>query len=90
MQVVWKQNALEDRAKIIAYIALDKPLSAVEFGDILIEKSKILELMPMLGRIGKIAGTRELVAHQNYILIYQITQTAIEILNVKHVAQQYP
>jgi hypothetical protein len=24
----------------------------------------------MLGRIGKVSGTRELVAHQNYILIY--------------------
>ena len=36
------------------------------------------------------AGTRELVAHPNYILVYRLKPDLIEILTVIHAAQRWP
>ncbi|SCC95931.1 protein of unknown function [Thiomonas sp. X19] len=36
---------------------------------------------PYLYRAGRIPGTRELVAHPNYIVVYQVTER-LEVLNV--------
>ena len=33
---------------------------------------------------------RELVAHPNYIVVYRVTDDAIEIVNVVHARQKYP
>jgi len=43
-----------------------------------------------LYRPGLVAGTREIVVHPNYVVIYRVTISAIEIINVLHSRQQYP
>jgi plasmid stabilization system protein ParE len=35
-------------------------------------------------------GTREAVAHPNYLLIYRVGDGVVEILAVLHTRQQYP
>lgn len=45
---------------------------------------------PHLFRPGRVPGTRELVAHPNYIIVYRVTDNAVEIVNVVHARQQYP
>ena len=35
-------------------------------------------------------GTRELVAHPNYVIVYRVSETTVEIVNVLHARQQYP
>lgn len=45
---------------------------------------------PGLGRTGRIAGTRELVTHRNYILIYDTAGDVVRILRVLHAARQWP
>ena len=45
---------------------------------------------PYLFRPGRVAGTRELVAHPNYIVVYRVTATAVEIVNILHARQHYP
>ena len=87
---IWKQTAIADRKRITAHIAQDKPLAAVEFGDLLIEKSAQLDQHPNIGRVGRIKGTRELVVHPNYLLIYRVVGQVVEVLRVKHAAQQWP
>lgn len=87
---LWKQIALVDRRRIIAHIANDKPLAAVEFGDLLMEKANQLDQHPNIGRVGRIQGTRELVVHPNYLLIYRVVGQIVEVLRVKHAAQQLP
>ena len=45
---------------------------------------------PYLFRPGRLAGTREIVVHPNYILVYQVGDGALVVLRVLHARQQYP
>jgi toxin ParE1/3/4 len=87
---LWKPAAIADRKQIISYIAKDNLRAAIELGDLLIQKAAQLDLHPMQGRVGRVPGTRELVVHRNYILIYRVIGTGAEVLRVKHAAQQRP
>lgn len=41
-------------------------------------------------RKGRMEGTHELVAHPNYIFIYQTVGQTVEALRVKHASQHWP
>ena len=57
----------------------------------LIETSVLpLARYPDMYRSGRVEGTREIVVHPNYIVVYRATTTAVEILRVLHARQQYP
>jgi plasmid stabilization system protein ParE len=46
---------------------------------------------PASGRVGRIAGTRELVINGTpYIAAYAVTETAVRVLRVLHGAQEWP
>ena len=42
-----------------------------------------------MGRKGRQAGTRELVAHPNYIVVYDVTGDMVRVLRVLHAARQW-
>jgi addiction module RelE/StbE family toxin len=87
---LWKPVAIADRKRITQYIAQDNPRAAIEMGDMLIQKAENLDQHPSLGRVGRVKGTRELVVHRNYILIYKVVAEVAEVLRVKHAAQKWP
>jgi len=83
--------ALKDLEHIEAFIAQDKPRSAVTFVLALINTiEKNLPYYPGAGRAGRILGTRELIVHQNYIVPYRVKDNHIEILRVLHVSIPWP
>lgn len=47
---------------------------------------------PMLGHAGKILGTRELIPHESYRLVYEIEAdgTTLWVLALVHTARQWP
>jgi len=45
---------------------------------------------PGLGRPGRVAGTRDWVAHQNDILVYDVTGALVRMLRVLHAARRWP
>lgn len=45
---------------------------------------------PKVYRAGRVRGTRELVVHPNYVVVYRIAGGEIEILRVLHSARQWP
>lgn len=93
-QVIWRARASADLLGIIRYIGKDNPLRAESFANEIRAKSKPLERHPLLGRTGRLAGTRELVVHPNYLLIYRKVDhsgnSIVEILRIKHTAQLLP
>lgn len=87
---LWKPAAIADHKRIITHIAKDNPRAAMAMGDMLMDKAIWLDQHPLLGRVGRVKGTRELVVHPNYILIYRVAAGVAEVLRVKHAAQQWP
>lgn len=69
----WTLEAIQDREAIYDYVEADNPIAALALDELFEEKAGRLIDHPGLGRLGRIAGTRELVAHQNYILIYDVS-----------------
>uniref|UniRef100_UPI003342A3FD type II toxin-antitoxin system RelE/ParE family toxin n=1 Tax=Castellaniella defragrans TaxID=75697 RepID=UPI003342A3FD len=92
--IEWRPKAREDLRGIVRYIGKDNP-TARSFGQELRDKTLLLAQNAELGRTGRPGLTddvRELVAHRNYIVFYRVldeTRT-VEILRVKHAAQQTP
>lgn len=72
------------------YIAQDAPLAALEFDELIELKAEQLVERPQLHRAGRKRGTREMVVHPHYIVIYRVSKDLVEILRVKHSARQWP
>lgn len=90
MKVRWRPAAEADRDRIIDTIAQDNPVAAIGLGDLIDRRVAELPKHPKLHRVGRVKGTREMVVHPNYIVVYRIVRSAIEILRVLHNAQQWP
>ena len=90
MKVRWRPAAEVDRDRIIDYIAQDDPLAAIDLGDAIDRRVAELPKQPRLYRVGRVKGTREMVVHPNYIVVYRIVRSEIEILRVLHSARQWP
>lgn len=90
MRLFWTPEALDDRRAIYDYIEADNPSAALVLDELFSEKTNRLIDHPDLGRLGRVAGTRELVAHQNYILIYDTVADLVRVLRVLHAARQWP
>ena len=90
MRLVWTRPAWADRRAIRDYIAERDPGAALALDEVISERSGRLPSHPAMGRPGRLAGTRELVLHPNYILIYDVTGDSIRVLRLLHAARQWP
>jgi toxin ParE1/3/4 len=88
--VVWRGTAKRNLADIIAYIADRNPPAAKRLKSVIEDSVLPLLAHPLIFRKGRIEGTREIVAHPNYIVVYRVQEDCIEIVNVIHARQQYP
>ncbi len=90
MILVWKPLALEDRERIMEFIGTDNPVAAIELDLAFESHADALPLHPTLYKPGRVKGTREIVVHPNYVMVYAITGQTISILRVLHAARQWP
>ncbi|WP_367347253.1 type II toxin-antitoxin system RelE/ParE family toxin [Stenotrophomonas bentonitica] len=90
MMLFWTPEAAEDRIEIFEYTEAGNPAAALALDELFSEKADRLIDHPELGRMGRVVGTRELVAHQNYVLVYDLSGNAIRILRVLHAARHWP
>ena len=89
MKLYWTLEAIADRYAIFDYIEADNPAAALALDELFSEKAERLADHPKLGRPGRVDGTRELVVHENYILVYDIAGDMVRILRVLHAARRW-
>ncbi|MGM0429896.1 MAG: type II toxin-antitoxin system RelE/ParE family toxin [Pseudomonadota bacterium] len=90
MELLWTPEAIQDREDIYDYIEVDNPTAALALDELFSEKASRLAEHPDLRRLGRVADTLELVAHQNYVLVYDVIRTQVRVLRVLHATQQWP
>ena len=91
MQVRWTEPAAQDIEAIAEFISNDSPVAAEQVVKALFDAANSLGRFSSRGRLGRIPGTRELVVlHLPYIVVYRITDSAIQILRIYHGARDWP
>lgn len=68
----------------------DNPRAAVHIDELFSAAAASLADFPDKGRLGLVAGTRELIPHENYRLVYQTERDVVWILAMVHVARMWP
>lgn len=91
MGLIWRASARADLRHIIKSIAEENPAAARRMKNLL-EASVIpaSEHPYMYRKSERIPGLREIVAHPNYIVLYRVTETRIEVVNVVHARRNFP
>ena len=91
MRTRWTRPALADLEAIGDFVARNNPSSTDRIVMRIVDAVEILRDHPRLGRMGRIAGTRELViAETPYIVPYRVADGDIQILAVIHGARRWP
>ncbi|WP_205966165.1 type II toxin-antitoxin system RelE/ParE family toxin, partial [Pseudomonas viridiflava] len=79
-----------DLLAIIDYISDDNVTAAQEMKDTVESRVANLPLHPRLYKEGREPGTREMVVHPNYIVIYSESTTTLIVVRALLVARQSP
>ena len=90
MKVVWTPEAEQDRDDIWRHIAADNVRAAARLDELFNDAAARLADHPKLGRPGNIPGTRELIPHESYRLVYEIDGETVWVLTLVHTARQWP
>jgi toxin ParE1/3/4 len=92
VKVRWRENAKLDLKEIHATIAEDNPAAARRVVRAIRQETALLVKHPLLGREGRVEGTRELVIRRySYTVAYQVTPAKqVEVLAVIHQARLWP
>lgn len=89
MRVEWRPEARAELRAILNYIVEHNVAAASLLNEAIEAATTALPQHPYLYRLGRVSGTRKIVVHPNYLVIYRITDW-IEILTVLHARQEYP
>ena len=91
MRVRWTTTAAADLAHIVEYIRKDDPAAARRVAQTIFGSVAGLRTSPSRGRIGLAENTRELVfAPWPYIAVYEIIGNQVQVLRIRHAAQDWP
>ena len=86
----WEADALLQLDGIVRYISERNQAAAKKLYNEVVSRIELLRTFPELGRIGRAPGSREMVIHANYIVVYAVRENTIDIVRVLHVRQKYP
>ncbi|KAF1069713.1 MAG: Toxin RelE2 [Pseudomonas citronellolis] len=90
MRIYWTPEAVQDRTDIWEYIVAENPAAAVRMDELFSTTVAKLKDFPEMGRPGKAPGTRELIPHESYRLVYQLNGETVWILALVHTARLWP
>ena len=92
MRVRWTRRAEQDREDILAHIVADNVPAAIAMDELFGAAAGRLVDFPRVGKPGIVTGTRELVVHESYRLIYEIDEPdeVVWVLALIHTARRWP
>ena len=90
MKIIWTKNAVQDREDIWDYLHAENPKAALEMDRRFTEAASPISQNPKIGPAGIISGTREIIPHSSYRLVYQLDPDVIWIMALVHTARAWP
>jgi len=91
MKVIWSATSVRHLRQVVEYLQGESAGGAITIRRRILQTVRRIGQMPNSGRIGRIDGTREAVVPRSpYIVVYQVSDQAVEILGIWHGAQQWP
>jgi addiction module RelE/StbE family toxin len=91
VSVEWLNAATRSLRQVHARIAADNPEAARKVVKRIQQAVERLADFPESGRLGQVAGTRELVVPGlPYLVVYRVGKESVEILRVFHTSQDRP
>lgn len=90
LPVVWSPAARRKLRDIIDFVMERNPAAAEELLERIETSVLPASSHPYIFRTGRVAGTREIIAHPNYIVVYAVRADHIEVVTVHHARQNYP
>lgn len=89
MRIEWRPEARAGLLEILDYISEHDIPAASKLSQTIDTATSALSQHPFLYRPGRVSGTREIVVHPNYLVVYRVTDR-IDILNILHARREYP
>lgn len=90
LDLIWEVEARARLGALLDFISLRNDVAAEGIRQRIDDMLEAARQTPGIGRPGRVRGTRELIAHPNYIFIYRAKATTITVLRVLHARQRYP
>ncbi|MGI8913733.1 MAG: type II toxin-antitoxin system RelE/ParE family toxin [Chloroflexota bacterium] len=91
MEVRWTTPALDALSALQDYLAQDSPAAADLVTKRITDSVDDLTSHPLIGRPGRVAGTRELVIPRTaHIAAYRVRGAVIQVVAIIYQAQQWP
>lgn len=91
MKLRYTPRARLDLTEIHDYITQENPNAARRVISIIRKAAEVLTQNPLVGRAGRVAGTRELtVGRFPFVLAYLVDADEVQILSVIHTARMWP
>lgn len=87
LPIRWSQSADVDVKNIFEFLSERSESAALHMLDKIAQSVDRLSLQPSLYREGRVPGTREMVIHPNYIIVYRVHSYEVEIVSLLHSRQ---
>ena len=88
--VVWRARALGDLEAIARKISVGSIRGAEKLLRTIAAQAALLASHPHMGRTGREAGTRELIVHRHYSMVYKVVGDRVYVLRILHTSRQWP
>jgi len=91
LPVEWKASAQADLLDILAYIRERNAQAAEQLFERIQKDLEHASEHPYLFKPSlRVSGAREIVTHPNYLILYRVTTTCIEVVTVVHARREFP
>jgi len=90
MRIMWTPQAAQDRADIWDYLFNVNPQAAIEMDVRFSESITRLIQHPQSAPLGLIKGTRDLIPHPHYRIVYEFDLDTVWLLAIVHTARKWP